>query len=73
VDDVQEAKRFARTFTAKSGEETDLAYSEDCYCMWRGWHCRNDSRDPDKLRHRCETIDTKMHRIKVVKWVDRAA
>jgi hypothetical protein len=69
----KKAKRFVRTYTKKSGEETGFRCSEDFYCMWRGWSCRNDGRDSGRIKHRCETIDTQTHRLKVVKWVDRFA
>jgi hypothetical protein len=68
----RKARRFARTFTAKSGEESDYTCSEDFYCTWRGWQCRNDGRG-EHLKHRCETVNTKTHRIMIVKWVDRPA
>jgi hypothetical protein len=69
----KKARRFARAFTRKSGGETGYRCSEDFYCTWRGWQCRNDGRDPGVLKHRCETINVTTHRVMVVKWVDRPA
>ena len=66
------ARRFTREFTRDSGEESGYTCSEDFYCSWRGWSCRNDGRSGD-TKHRCETVNTGSKRVMVVKWVDRIA
>jgi hypothetical protein len=64
------ARQFARSFTRDSGEESGYTCSEDFYCTWRGWQCRNDGRS-GPVKHRCETVNTKTHKVIVVTWVDR--
>jgi hypothetical protein len=65
----RKARRFARAFTLKSGDETGYRCAEDFYCTWRGWQCRNDGRS-GTLKHRCETVNTTTRRVMVVKWID---
>ncbi len=67
---ASKARRFTREFTRKSGEESGYTCSEDFYCSWRGWSCRNDGRSGD-IKHRCETVNTDNQRVMVVKWGDR--
>lgn len=67
----RKARRFARRFERKAGEETGYRCAEDFYCTWRGWQCRNDGRSRTVINHRCETINTHTHKVMVVKWVDR--
>ena len=55
------ARRFARNFVFKSGPETDFTCSEDRYCRWRGWRCRNVA-VPGEIDHRCTS------RGRVVRW-----
>jgi hypothetical protein len=64
------ARRFARSFTHNSGEESGFTCSEDFYCTWRGWSCRNDGRS-GLVKHRCETVNTDTRKVMVVTWVDR--
>jgi hypothetical protein len=66
----KKARSFAREFTRRSGAESGYTCSEDFYCQWRGWSCRNDGRSGD-VKHRCETVNTANKRLMVVKWVDR--
>ena len=35
------ARHFARNFVYYGGQETDFTCSEDRYCTFRGWDCRN--------------------------------
>lgn len=63
----REARRFARTFTHKSGPETGFVCSESLHCTWRGWSCLNDARSGD-LKHRCRKATGSGQRVMVVKW-----
>jgi len=49
-----EARRFARSFHLKGGQESDYTYSEDFYCTFRGYQCRNDGRIRKYTDHRCK-------------------
>jgi hypothetical protein len=66
----RKARTFAREFTRKAGPQTGFQCSEDFYCQWRGWSCRNDGRSGD-VKHRCETVNSANKRLMVVKWVDQ--
>ena len=66
------ARQFARSFTRNSGAESDYTCSEDFYCQWRGWQCRNDGRS-GPLKHRCENVNTNTHKVMVITWVDRTS
>jgi hypothetical protein len=50
----KQAKRFVRAYSERSGQPPG------------SWHCRT----PGQATHRCQAIDTRTHRLKVVKWVE---
>lgn len=64
--DCYTARRFARAFTLRSGPESGFTCSEDFYCRWRGWYCRNDGRHRRYTDHRCEYVTPT--RTRVVRW-----
>jgi hypothetical protein len=61
-----EARRFARSFHLKGGQESDYTCSEDFYCTFRGYQCRNDGRSAKYIDHRCEKPSPT--RTYVVRW-----
>jgi hypothetical protein len=63
------ARRLFRQFELHSGEESGFTCSEDFYCEWRGWHCRNDGRSRRYVDHRCEKPAP--DRTYVVRWQAR--